>query len=50
MGLETAHSFALKGMYTARWCYCTQYNIDVGLVLGGCNSKIAVCLCVHTVV
>ena len=43
-------SWDLKGMYTASWCYCTHYIIDVELVLGRCNSKIAVCLCVHTVV
>ena len=26
-----------------------KHIIDVGIVLGGCNSKIAVCLCVHIV-
>ena len=30
--------------------YCTHYIIDVGFVLGGCNSKIAVCLCLFTAV
>ena len=31
MGLETANSFAWKGMYTASWYYCTHCIIDVGL-------------------
>ena len=28
----------------------TRYIIDVGLVLGGCNSKITVCLCLFAAV
>ena len=50
VGLYATNPYNWKGMYTAVWCYCSCYIVDAGLVLGGYNFKITVCLCVHAFV
>ena len=49
VGLEGANPHDWKGMCTADWCYWT-YLVDVGLVHGGYNYEVTVCLRVHAVV